>query len=77
MGMHDGGAGLEGLVGAFDLLARLIGTAGLSDLRGSEPVMATQMMQGLAILGSGGGGVKPPSPLDAGPGARRLRASAF
>jgi hypothetical protein len=28
----------------------LIGTAGLSDLRGREPVMATQMMQGFDMV---------------------------
>ncbi len=29
----------------------VIGTAGLFSLRGSEPVIATQMMQGLAVIG--------------------------
>jgi len=41
--MGDGGAGFEAVLQAVDLL----GTAGLSSLRATEPVMAAQMMQGL------------------------------
>ena len=44
--MADRGPGLEGGLRAFNLLVTVIGTAGLSSLRGTEPVMATQMMQG-------------------------------
>ena len=32
--------------------ATVIGTAGLSDFLGSEPVIATQMMQGFSVMSS-------------------------
>ncbi|MCW2302711.1 hypothetical protein M2324_001097 [Rhodovulum sulfidophilum] len=41
--MVMGGAGFEAVLQAVDLL----GTAGLSSLWATEPVMAAQMMQGL------------------------------
>jgi len=43
MAMVDGGAGFQAVLQAVALL----GTAGLSSLRATEPVMAAQMMQGL------------------------------
>lgn len=46
MDMGKRGAGLEGLLRQLDLLGRQIGTAGLSFLRGTEPVMATATTTG-------------------------------
>ena len=49
MAMGDRGPRLEGLVRRFDLLRIVIGTAGLSALLGTDPVIATQMMQGFVM----------------------------
>ena len=48
--VHERGTRLEGLLRRLDLLGHLTGTAGLSFLRGSEPVIATVMMQGAAMV---------------------------
>ena len=47
--VHERGAGFIGGVRRLDLLQTVIGTAGLSCLVGTEPVIATVMMHGLAM----------------------------
>jgi hypothetical protein len=47
--VHERRAGLEGLCVDSTCSSTLIGTAGLSFLRGSDPVMATVMMHGVVM----------------------------
>jgi hypothetical protein len=47
--MNNCRAGLKGGLGAFDLLRDRYGNRRIVGLLGSDPVIATQMMQGFAI----------------------------